>query len=39
VDYSFVNGKKVVDQGRLIFVDYNALAEKTRRAALELSEK
>jgi cytosine/adenosine deaminase-related metal-dependent hydrolase len=39
VDYSFVNGKKVVDQGRLISVDYDALAEKTRKAAIKLSER
>jgi cytosine/adenosine deaminase-related metal-dependent hydrolase len=38
VDYSFVNGKQIVDQGRLISVDYDALAKKTRKAALSLSE-
>ena len=37
VDYSFVNGKKIVDQGRLTTVDYDALAEKTRAAAIALS--
>ncbi len=39
VDYSFVNGKKIVDQGRLTTVDYGALAEKTRKAAIRLSSK
>ena len=37
VDYSFVNGRKVVDEGRLATVDYEALAEKTRKAAMRLS--
>jgi cytosine/adenosine deaminase-related metal-dependent hydrolase len=37
VDYSFVNGSKVVDQGRLTTVDYGVLAEKTRKAAIKLS--
>jgi cytosine/adenosine deaminase-related metal-dependent hydrolase len=37
VDYSFVNGKKIVDQGRLTSIDYGALAEKTRKAAIALS--
>ena len=37
VDYSFVNGKKVVDKGRLTTVDYRDLAEKTRKAAIKLS--
>jgi len=37
VDYSFVNGKKVVDQGRLTTVDYPVLAEETRKAAKALS--
>ena len=36
VDYSFVNGRKVVDQGRLITLDYPVLAEQTRRAAMAL---
>ena len=39
VDYSYVNGRMVVDEGRLVSVDYDALAEKTRKAALMLSEK
>ena len=37
VDYSFVNGKKVVDNGQLTTVDYGVLAEKTREAAIRLS--
>ena len=37
VDYSFVNGRKLVDQGRLNTVDYSMLAEKTRKAAIKLS--
>ncbi len=37
VDYSFVNGKKIVDQGRLTTVDYRDLAAKTRKAAIKLS--
>jgi len=37
VDYSFVDGRKVIDQGRLATIDYDVLAEKTRKAALRLS--
>ena len=37
VEYSFVDGRKVVDQGRLTTVDYPALAEKARKAAIALS--
>ena len=37
VDYSFVNGRKLVDQGRITTVDYHDLAEKTRAAAIKLS--
>jgi cytosine/adenosine deaminase-related metal-dependent hydrolase len=37
VDYSFVNGRKIVDRGRLVNVDYDALAERVRRAAIRLS--
>jgi len=37
VDYSFVNGRKVVDQGRLTAVDYPVLAEQTRKAAIKLT--
>jgi cytosine/adenosine deaminase-related metal-dependent hydrolase len=36
VAYSFVNGRKVVDQGVLTTVDYDVLAEKTRKAAERL---
>jgi len=37
VDYSFVNGKKIVERGRLVTIDLEALAEKTRKAAIRLS--
>ncbi len=37
VDYSFVNGRKLVDQGHLTTVDYDVLAEKARKAAIRLS--
>jgi cytosine/adenosine deaminase-related metal-dependent hydrolase len=37
VDYSFVNGRMIVDRGRLTSLDYEALAAKTRRAAIQLS--
>jgi cytosine/adenosine deaminase-related metal-dependent hydrolase len=37
VEYSFVNGRKIIDQGRLTTVDYDLLAEKTRKAAIKLS--
>jgi len=37
VAYSFVNGRKVIDQGVLTTVDYDVLAEKTRCAARKLS--
>ena len=37
VDYSFVNGRKVVDQGRLTTTDYDELARETREAAIALS--
>lgn len=36
VDYSFVNGKKLVDNGQLTTVDYPVLVEQTRKAALRL---
>jgi 8-oxoguanine deaminase len=36
VDYSFINGKKVVDQGRLVPVELETLVEKTNRLAQEL---
>ena len=38
VDYNFVNGRKIVDQGRLTTVDYDVLAQETRKAAIRLSE-
>ena len=37
VDFSFVNGKKVVDNGRLTTVEYPVLAERARKAAIGLS--
>ncbi len=37
VDYSFVNGKKLVDKGQLTTVDYPVLAEMTRKVAIRLS--
>ena len=37
VDYSFVNGRMLVDQGRFTTLDYNSLAEEVRRAAIRLS--
>jgi cytosine/adenosine deaminase-related metal-dependent hydrolase len=36
VDYSFINGKKVVDQGQLTTVDFAALVEKSHRLAAAL---
>jgi 8-oxoguanine deaminase len=36
VDYSFINGKKVVDQGRLTTLDFEALVEKTNRIAQQM---
>jgi cytosine/adenosine deaminase-related metal-dependent hydrolase len=37
VDYSFVNGRKLVDQGHLTSVDYDKLSENVRRTAIRLS--
>lgn len=39
VDYSFINGKKVVDQGRLTTIDLAMLVEKTNRIAQIMLEK
>jgi cytosine/adenosine deaminase-related metal-dependent hydrolase len=36
VDYSFINGQKVVDQGQLTTVDLDVLVEKTNRIATEM---
>jgi cytosine/adenosine deaminase-related metal-dependent hydrolase len=36
VDYSFINGKKVVDQGRLTTVELETLVEKTNAIAAQL---
>ncbi len=39
VDYSFINGKKVVDQGHLTTLDLTALVEKQNRLARQLVEQ
>ncbi len=39
VDYSFINGKKVVDQGHLTTLDLPALVEKQNRLARQLVER
>lgn len=36
VDYSFVNGKKVIEQGQLLSVDLPMLVEKTNRLAQQM---
>lgn len=36
VDYSFINGKKVVDQGQLLTVDLGSLVAKTNQLAQEM---
>ena len=36
VDYSFVNGRKLVDKGQITSIDYDLLAEKARKAAMKL---
>lgn len=36
VDYSFINGKKVVDQGRLVTVDLPKLVEKSNQLAAQM---
>jgi len=36
VDYSFINGRKVVDQGRLTSIDLPALVERHNRLATQL---
>ncbi len=38
VDYSFINGKKVVDQGRLTPVELETLVEKTNAIANQLMQ-
>jgi 8-oxoguanine deaminase len=38
VDYSFINGKKVVDQGRLTTVELETLVEKTNHIAQQMLE-
>ena len=37
VDYSFINGRKVVDQGRLVTVDTGRLSEQVRKLAAVLA--
>jgi cytosine/adenosine deaminase-related metal-dependent hydrolase len=37
VDYSFINGRKVVDQGRLTTIELNTLVEKHNRLAQQLA--
>jgi 8-oxoguanine deaminase len=36
VDYSFIHGKKVVDQGRLTTLDLEVLVEKTNAIARQM---
>ena len=36
VDYSYINGRRVVDQGRLTTVDLPVLVEQTNRLAAQL---
>ena len=38
VDYSFINGKKVVDQGRLTPIELETLVEKHNRLAFEMMD-
>ena len=38
VDYSFINGRKVVDQGQLTTLDLPILIEKTNKIARKLVE-
>jgi 8-oxoguanine deaminase len=37
VDYSFINGRKVVDQGRLTTVELETLVETHNRLAQQLN--
>ncbi|MGL5077296.1 MAG: amidohydrolase family protein, partial [Waterburya sp.] len=39
VDYSFINGKKVVDQGNLTTVELNNLIKKSNQIAVQLVNK
>ncbi|MBE9043020.1 8-oxoguanine deaminase [Pleurocapsales cyanobacterium LEGE 10410] len=36
VDYSFINGQKIVDQGNLMTIDFDNLINKTNKVALDL---
>ncbi|MEC4985864.1 MAG: 8-oxoguanine deaminase [Oscillatoria sp. PMC 1068.18] len=39
VDYSFINGKKVVDRGQLTTVDFAQLVEKTKQMSQQMANK
>jgi cytosine/adenosine deaminase-related metal-dependent hydrolase len=39
VDYSFVNGRRIVDAGRLVTVDLGTLVERTQAAARALMDR
>ncbi|MEM8719638.1 MAG: 8-oxoguanine deaminase [Cyanobacteria bacterium P01_G01_bin.39] len=39
IDYSFINGKKVVDQGHLITVEFDSLIENANQMAISLLEQ
>ena len=39
VDYSFVNGRRVVDRGRLLTAELELLVERTNAAALSIAER
>ncbi len=36
VDYSFINGKKVVDRGNLTTIEFKSLIEKANQIAIKL---
>ncbi|MDJ0635410.1 MAG: 8-oxoguanine deaminase [Xenococcaceae cyanobacterium MO_188.B29] len=39
IDYSFINGKKIVDRGNLTTIELEKLREKTNQAAIKLVNK
>jgi 8-oxoguanine deaminase len=39
VDYGFINGRKVVDEGRLAAADLETLVESTNAAALSIARR
>ena len=39
VDYSFVNGRRIIDQGRLVSADLERLVERTNAAAAAIAER